>query len=66
MIGGRSLFMSDEELLNQVIRVFCRVCIESVFIITIITVTALLLTLLLVMLVDNIRASKVSQGSISA
>ena len=66
MIGGRSLFVSNEELLNQVVRVFCRVCIESVFIIAIITVTALLLALQLVMLVDNIRASKVSQGGISA
>ena len=67
MIGGRSLFVSDEELLNQVVRVFCRrVCIEFVFVISAVTVTALFLNLLLMMLVDDNGLGKVSPGGISA
>ena len=67
MIGGRPLFVPDEELFNQVVRVFCRrVCIEFAFVIAAVTVTALLLHLLLMMLVDDNGSGKVSPGGISA
>ena len=66
MIGSRPLFVSDKELLNQVVRVFRRrVCIEFAIVISAVTVTALLLNLLLMMLVDDNGFGKVSPGSIS-
>ena len=67
MTGGRPLFVPDEELFNQVVRVFCRrVCIQFAFVISAATVTALFLNLLLMMLVDDYGFGKVSPGGISA
>ena len=63
---GRSLLVPDKELLNQVVRVFCRrVCIKFVFDISAVTVTALLLNLLLMMFIDDNGIGKVSPGGIS-